>query len=82
MILALNSTMKMVSTGGAPAEVWKSFTADGDTTDFDCKEALNYAIVIVNGITLSTDDYTKDDTSIKFEEAPDKDSAIRVLISI
>jgi len=70
-------------TGGGGAtysEIWKEFTGDGVTTDFDCEVVPDRIQVNIGGITMSPADYTKDDTLIKFNNAPEDKAEIKIWI--
>jgi len=66
--------------GATYSEVWKEFTGDGSTTDFDCEVLPDRVIVILDGITLSKADYSKDETKIVFNDAPDDGTDIKIWI--
>ena len=60
------------------SEDFKHFDGDGSTTDFDCETSLDVAFVDIDGYTMSDNDYSKDDTVIKFNEAPENGAEITV----
>jgi len=73
-------TEKSNGEGVTYSEVWKDFTGDGSTTEFDCEVNLAKVIVTINGLTIPIDDYNKNDTIIEFNEAPDDGAEIRCWI--
>jgi len=61
-------------------EEYKYFDGDGDTTDFDCEINIDIICVSLDGYMISPRDFSKDGTTISFDEAPEDGVEISVWI--
>ena len=80
LYIVANDKSRKIQAKNVLQEVYKHFDGDGSTTDFDCGMSINCIRVDIDGFMMSDNDFSKDDTTVSFNDAPDDGAEITVWI--